>query len=143
MIPITSKRQDLAKPAESVIAMLAKVNGKATAFTVTEFTEVHQVAIDAEKRLNALGVPLKYRPGAALQYRPAGPGKAYARKSRFVISTILQLVRVADGWRLVSAERSEPWADSPELRVLMISAEAYEQARAHLFQGVTVAGVQA
>ena len=117
---------------EALAAALETVNGRATAHTLATF-QVSALADRIEKDLLGRGVPKKYLKGTRVTYSPAGPGKAYARKSRYVVSTSVQIERGASGWFLTSAERVEPWADSPERLTIHVTAEAREAITARAF----------
>jgi len=82
----------------AVNAALADVNGKASAFAITSWAQVMEVAQEAERRLEAAGLPKAARKGAVVAYRPAGPSaKAYKYASR---STDIWLLRGASDWFL-------------------------------------------
>lgn len=95
-------------------AALQSVNGRASAHTVNAAYELHKMALDAEEVLMRAGVPLSARRGVRLVYAPAGPGKAYAKKARSVVSTRVTLERGTKDWFLVDVARFDLWATATE-----------------------------
>lgn len=120
---------------EALAAALEAVNGRATAHTLASY-DVSALADRIEKDLQGRGVPKKHLKGTRVTYTPAGPGKAYARKSRYVVSTQVEIERGASGWFLTGAERVEPWADSPERLVIHVTAEARDAITARAFADI-------
>lgn len=103
-------------------AALDPINGKAKTHTLRG-NAVQGVAIRLEKQLDTSGIPKAARKGVVAHYIAAGPGKAYARKSRHFITTKLRLERGATGWFLTSAEKFEAWSDAPERMDITLSEE--------------------
>jgi hypothetical protein len=120
---------------EALTAALEAVNGRATAHTMAP-GQVLDLAERIEADLQGRGVPKKYLKGARVIYIPAGPGKAYARKSHHVVSTRVELERGASGWFLTGAERKEIWAESPERLLINVTAEARAAIRARAFVNI-------
>lgn len=123
---------------DKLAAALEEVNGRAAAH-VMEWYNVQRLAARVESDLESRGVPKKSRRGVRISYRPAGPGKAYARKARHVVSTAVALERGASEWFMVACARAELWADSPERYVLTLPEEAREAIIAHAFRNVAPA----
>jgi hypothetical protein len=102
---------------------LDKVNGRATAFTITCTKELLDIVAEAEKKLSIL--PKADRKGAAINYRPAGPSAnsyKYAAKS-----TRVTCERGASGWFLTGVFESEVQPKRPALMDIMITpAQAAE-----------------
>ena len=101
-------------------AALNTVNGRASVHTVAAWA-LPQKAREAEDVLARAGVPLNARRGVRLVYAPAGPGKAYAKKARSVVSTQVTLERGAKDWFLVDVARFDLWATAAETFRLKIS----------------------
>lgn len=120
---------------DALRAALEAVNGRATAHTLASCA-VCALADQVEKDLLGRGVPKKALKGTRVTYSPAGPGKAYARKSRYVVSTWIEIERGASGWFLTEAERNEIWADAPERLVIHVTAEAREAITARAFVNI-------
>lgn len=120
---------------EALTAALEAVNGRATAHTMAP-GQVLDLAERIEEDLQNRGVPKKHLKGARVIYTPAGPGKAYARKSRHVVSTQIQMERGASGWFLTNAERKEIWAESPERLLIHVTAEARAAITARAFVNI-------
>jgi hypothetical protein len=120
---------------EALAAALGAVNGRASTHTLTP-GGIEDLANRIEKDLQDRGVPKKALKGARVLYTPAGPGKAYARKARMVVSTRVQLERGASGWFLTGAERVEIWADSPKRLAIHVTAEARQAVIAHALRNI-------
>ena len=118
---------------------LAEVNGLAKTHTLTHAYQIQAVTKEAEAAFDRAGLPLKDRKGARLVYIPAGPGKAYARKSREVVSTVVRLDRGAKGWFLTSANRTELWATSARRFCLTIDGEQAEVVKRKALEPFVVA----
>jgi hypothetical protein len=108
------------KNTDKIRSTLAEVNGRALAHTL-QWYHVKDAADEAEKQLEKSGIAKKDRKGAVLVHTPAGPGKAYARKGRWVATTQITLERGAASWFLTGAKKVEQWSDSPELFDIHIS----------------------
>lgn len=108
---------------DKIAAALESVNGRAAAHTMLSCA-VENLADRVESDLASRGVPKKLWRGVRVRFRPAGPGKAYSRKARHVVSTRVTLERGPSGWFMVACERSEPWADAPEKYVLTLTDAA-------------------
>jgi hypothetical protein len=120
---------------EALAAALEAVNGRASAHTLAPF-QVSALAERIEKDLQGRGVPKNALKGARVTYTPAGPGKAYARKARHVVSTRVQLERGASGWFLTGAERADIWATSPERLAIHVTAEARQAITHHALRNI-------
>ena len=152
-------REEIARLSGPVNAALADVNGKASAFTVSDFVSaftvsdfvsafaftvsdfvsaftvsdfvaVRGLARRAEKQMAESGVPLDARQGARLVYRPAGPAaKSYKYA---VITTQITLDRASNGrWYLTGAEHAETYPAAGERFSLTITPAAREAVIAH------------
>lgn len=108
---------------DKIAAALESVNGRAAAHTM-QARDVPALAARVEADLESRGVPKKDMRGVAVTYCPAGPGKAYSRKARYVISTAVTLERGPSGWFMVACHRAEPWSDAPEKYVLTLTDAA-------------------
>ncbi len=76
--------------ATAIQAALDAINGRAAAFTVDKAASVIEIAEDAERRLEAVGITKARRAGITAAYRPAGPGNSYRH---WAISTLVELER--------------------------------------------------
>ena len=124
---------------EEIQAALAAVNGRATTHTLTHSFELKRVAAAVEKRLTDSGVPKKLWRGVTVTHVPAGPGKAYARKSRHFITTRVTLEYRAGGWALTHAEKYESWSDSSEHLALSVPQAVYDRATEYATRDMIVA----
>ena len=124
----------LTKPA-AIEAALAEANGKATAHTLAQHIDLDLLARRAETRLKESGVPKKDWRGIRVVYRPEGPGKAYARKGRCLITTRIVLEYRASGWALVMAERAETWADAKEIFTIRVTEDILNRIRDNACEG--------
>ena len=105
---------------------LAKVNGRATAHTMTA-GDVEQVARMVERDLINRGARKKDMPGTVVHYRPPGPGKAYARKARYFTTTEITLQRGASAWFLTRAQKADHWSDAPASLLIEVSTVMHER----------------
>ena len=106
----------------AVLYQLAAVNGRASSLTLTERHQLAEVCQEVENRLARGGVTGQAMVGTEIRYRPAGP---YANSYKYAgISTAVRMVRIADGWRLASAIRTEVWPKQAEMREVTISEDA-------------------
>jgi hypothetical protein len=120
---------------EALAAALEAVNGRASAHTLAP-SDVEDLAGRIEKDLQGRGVPKNAVKGTRVTYTPAGPGKAYARKARSVVSTWIQIERGSSGWFLTGAERVDIWATSPERLAIHVTAEARQAIAAHALRNI-------
>lgn len=119
----------------AIEAALQTVNGKATAFTVTDPNAVVILANEGEARLAV--VNKANRAGTTLTYRPAGPSaNAYKYGT---ISTRVMLRRGGDAWFLTDVERVEVFPKQAELNLLIISKAATEDVHRHAMRGMRTA----
>jgi hypothetical protein len=117
----------------AVEAALAKVNGKASAFTATA-GDVQREAERAEKTLEARGVTKANRSGCALLYRPGGPSAN--RYEYAAISTHVRLERGSKDWFLTVVVRDTVYPKTPEKRELLITLAAQEDVIRHAMRGM-------
>ncbi len=120
----------------AINAALDNVNGKAVAHTVNTYAEVWAIADRAEQLLAARGVTKGHRVGTTVVFSPSGPGASAYKYA--AISTVVELRRVADGWRLIGASRCSAWPKSAETFNLTISPEAADNITATAFESITV-----
>ena len=116
------------KDSDALAEIVDNINGRATAHTLSAW-DLPGVARRAEKQLADSGVPKKLWRGIRVQYRPAGPGKAYARKGRYVHTNTATLEYRAGGWALVSFTKLEAWADCNEVFTLHVAPEVLERVK--------------
>ena len=114
---------------EDLKAMVAGVNGRASAHTL-EWYHLLTLASRAEKHLAGSGVPKALWRGVRVTHQPEGPGKAYARKGRHVVTNRAVLEYRARGWALVAFDKVEGWADCGETFLLHVSEAVLERVRA-------------
>jgi len=107
--------------ADAITALISETNGRCKRNTITLFSEVWALAVEAETKLQRAGVPTKLRAGATYQFRQAGPANSY--KGQMNVSDIT-MVRVSDGWRLKSYSVASVSPRTSEIRVLTVSADA-------------------
>ncbi len=125
----------------AVVNALRAVNGKAEAYALTTFIEIWSVAHRAEELLGSRGVAKKRRVGTTVTYEPSGPS---ANSYKYAaISTTIYLKRVADGWRLIGANRSSVYPKSTETFSLTISPEAAADINRAAFASITVRAAEA
>ena len=121
--------------AADIEAALAEVNGKATVYTLTHHIDLVLLARRAETRLKGSGVPKKDWRGIRVVCRPEGPGKAYARKGKYFITTRVVLEYRASGWALVMAERAETWADAKGIFTIRVTEDILNRIRDNACEG--------
>ena len=113
---------------------LRKVNGTATAHTITSWMDLFTLARDAENDLRARGVTKKGMAGVTLDYHPAGPtANAYKYEA---ISTMITLKRTGGGWWLTSVVRVGLPPKRAELRRMTVSDMAREDIPRHALAGI-------
>lgn len=103
--------------------VLLKEIGKARAHTHS-VSDIFSEAEHAESKLEELDIPKKMRSGAIAFDQGAGPGKAYARKSYYVISSNITLTRGSKDWFLTDVKRIEISADKAGEYIVYIDQEA-------------------
>jgi hypothetical protein len=129
-------RAENAKLAPAVNTALAAVNGRATAFRVTSWTEVLALANRAENILEARGVPKPLRAGTRCVFRAPGPvAKAYKYN---VTVSLLRLERGAADWYLVAIETDSARPGAPECFRLEVPLAAHDAIVAHALRGIDV-----
>ena len=121
------------KNVQKIVDYLAKINGKAIAHTITNEIDIEIVADRAEKDMATRGLAKKHRVGASVTYTPSGPGKAYSRKGRYIITTTIELKRYASGWFLTGAHRAEIYADANERYAIHVDEKQMAIMQAHVF----------
>ena len=123
--------------ADAIVALIDKVNGRCTRNTITLFSEVLALAVEAEAKLEKAGVPIKLRTGSVYCFREAGPS-ANAYKGQMNVSDIT-MVRVSDGWRLKSYSVASVYSRTSEIRILTVSADAKRAIVQQAMEGFAVA----
>lgn len=119
---------------QKIESALEAVNGRAVAHTLRHRCQILDITRRAEKDLSQRGLPKKLWGGTRITFRPAGPGKAYARKGKFVVSTHVTIERGASAWFLVDCKRVEIWSDESECYQIAI-----DQAQLDAMQGAVFA----
>lgn len=91
--------------AEKIETALEKVNGNATAFTVTSAQTLHDVCADVENMLGKYDLPKKLWAGAQVVYTPSGPS---AKNYRYdAVSTTVRVRLGHNGnWFLTDVTRT-------------------------------------
>lgn len=112
----------IAESNEALIrAFLDGVNGKATAHTFTQFYEIKQLADEAEKQLQSLGVPKKVRAGASVR-AVSGSRVPAAYKYPRTLST-LTIERRSSAWYITGMISTLNWAKSGIVQVFVTEAQ--------------------
>ncbi|RVH69240.1 hypothetical protein CN198_14370 [Sinorhizobium meliloti] len=91
---------------DKIEAAFEAANGKARANTLRAYA-AYEVAKEAERLLEARGIPKSHRKGAEAFYTPCGPAKAYRYS---MTTTSIRMERGAAGWHLVDVNRVGIWA---------------------------------
>lgn len=124
------------KNREAIEAALAAVNGKACAFTITEFGQVQHIANNAETKLAYSGIAKARRRGAVAEFKPAGPvAKSYRFSS---ISTLIAIERRPSGWFLVGAKTAHVWPREATWMHIRITPEQRDEITRHALTGYVV-----
>ena len=119
-------------------AFVESVNGRATSHTL-DAMDLHLLARRAEDHLAGSGVPKTLWRGVRVVYQPAGPGKSYARKGRYVVTNRATLEYRAGGWALAAFDKLEGWADSGETFLLHVAPAVLERVQAEACKAYRVA----
>ena len=119
--------------------LVESVNGRATSHTLTDI-DLHVLARRAERQLADSGVPKSLWRGVRVVYQPAGPGKSYARKGRYVITNRAILEYRAGGWALATFDKVEGWADCSETFLLNVSPAVLERVQTEACKAYRIAG---
>jgi hypothetical protein len=94
--------------AKAIEAVLATVNGRATAHTFTTFGDIRCLAATAESKLNALSIPKAMRKGATWsETSGAAVTNAYAKKSSTRAANWVRLERRSADWFLTNVGKTE------------------------------------
>lgn len=89
------------KNRDRIAALIENAEGRSTSRTLS-VQDVLQVAEDAEKRLDAAGLPKRLRVGVAAYYNPWAVPHSYGHAAR---GTALRLQRTSARWVLTSVDR--------------------------------------
>jgi hypothetical protein len=116
-------------------AALSQANGKAWAWTISA-EDLIDLAHESEDHLDTHGVRVKHRPGAKVEFRPAG--KVSRSQLGMSITTRVVMRRVQDGWRLVYAERDHCFANQNEFKEITVKPAAYDDMIRHATRNVRV-----
>lgn len=117
---LVAAREAISTDRAAIKAALDAVNGRAEAFAVDDAQAV-DVAWEAEKRLEASGLPKSMRAGTVVTYRPAGPSaNAYKYAAK---STLLTIKRTGKGWVFMQAESSKVNPKQAELFRIEVTQE--------------------
>lgn len=117
---LAAARAAISTDRAAIKAALDAVNGRADAFTIND-GEAVDVAWEAEKRLEASGLPKSMRAGTVVTYRPAGPtANAYKYAAK---STIITIKRNSKGWVFMQAEPSKVNPKQAEMFRIEITQE--------------------
>ena len=127
------------KKESDIAALIDSVNGRATSHTLAAI-DLHMLARRAERQLTDSGVPKNTWRGVRVEYQPAGPGKAYARKGRYVTTNRTVLEYRAGGWALVAFGKVEGWADRSETFRLHVPAAVLERVKEEACKVYCIAG---
>ena len=95
-------------------ARLGAINRKAE-LHIVNVTRLVRLADDSEGRLAAAGIPKRERVGARVRFTPSVPGYMWHS-----VSTTVEIVRGATGWKLVEAlrvERKGRYSEELEIRI--------------------------
>lgn len=100
-----------------IAAMLAVVNGRAAGHTYTTAREISDLATNAERRLESLGIPKSMRTGAEI-FAVSGDRvpNAYKYSRR---ATSARLVRRSTSWFIVSASTTTIWKEGGKVDLLL------------------------
>jgi len=122
-----------------LVAHLKLINGKAKTYTM-DADDVIYYAFEKEENLKASGVTVKNLVGAEAWHRPAGKSgcNAYAKASGPSITTYIEIRRVADGWRLVHAERSQCYVNQNAFEKVIVSPAANDNIIQKATKNITV-----
>jgi hypothetical protein len=118
---------------DALTAALTAVNGTARSHTYTAGQHLRELAMDAEARLAALGIPVSSRAGAELHAKSGDAlPNAYAKAGRSVIRTTVVLRRLKAGWVCTEIKRIEDYPTSRPFTRLHLDVVQDEQAVAKL-----------
>lgn len=107
--------------AEEITAALAEVNGRATSHTFTYASDVQHLALEAEKRLDALHIPKAARAGAVF-IGESGERLPNAYKYAAQTTTVT-LVRKGKGWFVRHIARSSLYSRQTPTNELLLTPE--------------------
>lgn len=122
--------------AAAVEEALSEANGKASAFTITSFSQVDNFCVGLEAELQNRGISLKSLVGTVATLTSEGPSaKAYKYTAT---GTSITVKRVTDGWRLIDVKRVDVYPKQPARRTVEVSAAAADDIRRHMFEGLQI-----
>jgi len=87
----------------AVSAAITKAEGKSSARLAT-VTDACALALQSDREMDALGLPIKYRKGAKATYLPGAVCGSYGHAA---FGTWLEITRGSDGWFLTGVDRRE------------------------------------
>ena len=86
---------------------------------VPTHVDIWNAANEAEKKLDALKIPVAARPGAIVHFRPEGPS---AKSYKYAQNTLeMQAERKRDGWVLTHVGRTLVYPQQPETERLFLT----------------------
>lgn len=119
--------------AAKIQTTLDGVNGKANAHTICDPAGIQAFASTVENDLKKRGLPKNLWQGIRATFSPSGPGAAYARRGRYIITTRITIERGAGAWFLVDCERRETWADARGEYRIRVNQDAIDAMRQNIF----------
>lgn len=140
-IEIYNAKSDVmsAEHTETVAALLATVNGKATSFTLRNLDQVARIAQRVELALDNRGLRQDLRAGIEVDYTPAGP--VAGSYSHGALTTQVTLKRTSTGiWKLTAVERVTVYPKSRERRIIRVSQAAVDYIRDKAAEPFTAMG---
>jgi len=118
---------------DALTAARAACNGTARSRTYTAGQHIRELAMDAEARLEALGIAASYRAGAELHAKSGDVlPAAYAKAGRTVIRTTVVLRRLKAGWVCTEIKRIEDYPTAHPSACLYLTQVQDEQTVAKL-----------
>lgn len=120
-------KKDVIENVDAIDAALDRINGKATAWTITIADDVSRIARHVEDLLDERELKNELRGNIEVSFTPRGPGAGY---NHGAISTKIKLYRAASGiWYLTGVERDTVYGKSPMRRTIKMSEAAIEYIR--------------
>lgn len=123
------------KNATAIEAALKKANGRATAFTVTDYATVAKVASRVEQDIVRATGAKKYLPGCVVRFR-SGYRVASAYKHRRIV-TILTITFTKSGAFLTGVDTDEIFPNQGESRIVELTEEAEDAVCDRVLRGLS------
>lgn len=108
--------------AAAIEAVLDEVNGRATAHTYTHFSDILELATNAEAKLERLKIKVKSRVGAILTSESGDSVPNCYKGSRK--TTFVRIDRRSTGWFLSSVQSSSSYQEAGSTRLHLTQAQA-------------------